>query len=111
MKFLEGLFQHTSHCKDFISDTDGLARIGRFTSLPCIPYDFANSVASDSLVQVMRTMADVSSSETLLFLRKLVNESLAETKDFWVTMGDQSKLLPLLDIKGQLQLAHHCLNR
>lgn len=111
MQFLEGLFQHTSHCKDFISDTDGLAQIGRFTSLPCIPYDFANSIASDSLVQVMRTMADVSSSETLLFLRKLVNESLAETKDFWVTMRDQSKLLPLLDIKGQSQLVHYCLDR
>lgn len=70
------------------------------TALPCIPYDFANSVASDSIVQVMRTMTDVASSETLLFLRKLVNLSLEETKEFWETMGDTSKLLPLLDVTG-----------
>lgn len=98
MQFFEGLFQNPTQCKDFISGTDGLERIGRLTALPCLPYDFANSVASDSLVQVMRTMTDTSPSETLLYLQKLVNASLAETEHIWGSMDDQSKLLPLLEI-------------
>lgn len=48
----------------------------------------------------MRNMADVAPNETLAFLQKLVNASLAETEDFWGSMDDQSKLLPLLDITG-----------
>ncbi|KAF7981836.1 hypothetical protein HWV62_31363 [Athelia sp. TMB] len=100
-RFLEGLFQTPSHCKDFINNTDGMARIGRFTALPCIPYDYANSLASDSLVQIMRNMTDVAPNETLAFLQNLVKSSLAETQDFWGTMDDHSKLLPLLDVTEQ----------
>ncbi|KAJ7647304.1 hypothetical protein FB45DRAFT_975025 [Roridomyces roridus] len=97
--FLEGLFQHTPHCKDFITATDGLARLGRLTSLPCIPYDFANSVASDSMVQVMRTMSELS------HLSKLVKESLDETKGFWESIDENSKLLPLVDIAADQEMA------
>lgn len=46
----------------------------------------------------MRTMTDVASGETLRYLQKLVKESLEETKEFWTSMDDQSKLLPLLEI-------------
>ncbi|KAF7321292.1 hypothetical protein MKEN_00649200 [Mycena kentingensis (nom. inval.)] len=101
LRFLEGLFQHTPHCKDFITSADGLERLGRITSLPCIPYDFANSVASDSLVQVMRTMAEVTTPETLAHLSKLVKESLEATKDFWETLKGDSKLLPLVDLAAE----------
>ncbi|KAF9012343.1 hypothetical protein BDQ17DRAFT_1232733 [Cyathus striatus] len=97
-RFLEGLFQHTPHCRDFIGTTDGLLRLGQLTSLPCLPYDFANSVASDSMVQVMRTMSEVAASETLLHLAGLVKESLEDTRSFWETMTEQSKLLSLVDI-------------
>ncbi|KAJ7462340.1 hypothetical protein B0H11DRAFT_2175426 [Mycena galericulata] len=103
--FLEGLFQHTPHCKDFITATDGLARLGRLTSLPCIPYDFANSVASDSMVQVMRTMSEVTTPETLAHLAKLVKESLEATKSFWESVDEKSKLLALVDITAEQQLA------
>ncbi|KAK7057165.1 hypothetical protein R3P38DRAFT_3252330 [Favolaschia claudopus] len=100
LRFLEGLFQHTPHCKDFITAADGLARLGRLTSLPCIPYDFANSVASDSIVQVMRTMSEVTTADTLAHLSKLVNESLEATKSFWESFEENSKLLSLVDITG-----------
>lgn len=82
--------------------TDGLTLLGRLTSLPCLPYDFANSVASDSMVQVMRTMTEVATDETLLHLSKLVKQSLDETRNFWETVSEPSKLLPLVDITGQL---------
>ena len=48
----------------------------------------------------MRNMTDVAPNETLAFLQNLVKSSLAETQDFWGTMDDHSKLLPLLDVTG-----------
>ncbi|RDB16805.1 E3 ubiquitin-protein ligase TOM1-like [Hypsizygus marmoreus] len=100
-RFLEGLFQHTAHCKDFITATDGLRLLGKLTSLPCLPYDFANSVGSDSMVQVMRTMTEVATDETLLHLAQLVRESLDDTRNFWETVEEHSKLLPLVDIAAE----------
>ncbi|KAK7053298.1 E3 ubiquitin-protein ligase tom1 [Paramarasmius palmivorus] len=97
-RFLEGLFQHSPHCREFITATDGMERLGRLTALPCLPYDFANSVASDSMVQVMRTMTEVATSETLVHLAKLVKDSLAVTEQFWSTSEEGSKLLPLINI-------------
>ncbi|KAH9949004.1 hypothetical protein B0H21DRAFT_198859 [Amylocystis lapponica] len=100
-KFLEGFFQHVPHCKDFIGDADTIDRFGRLTALPCLPYDFANSVASDSLVQVVRTMAEAATAETIAFLIKLVNESLGETKEFWETMDEHSRLLSMVEVSGE----------
>ncbi|KAI3618920.1 ubiquitin-protein ligase [Moniliophthora roreri] len=99
-RFLEGLFQHSPHCREFITSTDGMDCLGRLTSLPCLPYDFANSVSSDSMVQVMRTMTEVATSETLVHLAKLVKESLAATERFWSANEEDSKLLSLVNIDG-----------
>ena len=75
--------------------------MARLTTLPCLPYDFANSVASDSLVQVVRTMAEASTTETLTFLVKLVQESLGDCKDFWETMEEQPKLMNMIEFTGK----------
>ncbi|KAI6021384.1 hypothetical protein BKA83DRAFT_4464115 [Pisolithus microcarpus] len=91
-RFLEGLFQHPQHCKDFINTEDGLDRIGRLTALPCLPYDYANSVASDSLVQVIRTMAEIGPNDTLSYLSKLVAMSLDQTEEFWKFLAPESRL-------------------
>lgn len=80
--------------------TDGLTRLGKLTALPCMPYDFANSVSSDSMVQVMRTMTEVATNETLLHLAKLVQESLEMTKDFWSEFQETSKLASLMQISS-----------
>ncbi|KAI0318271.1 hypothetical protein OF83DRAFT_1262061 [Amylostereum chailletii] len=96
-RFLEGLFQHPPHCKDFITTFGGLERIGHMTALPCLPYDFANSVASDSLVQIVRTMFDTSPNVTMGHLMDIVKLSLADTKDFWADLKSGSKLMALLD--------------
>ncbi|KAI9449410.1 hypothetical protein BJY52DRAFT_1215929 [Lactarius psammicola] len=100
-RFLEGLFQHTSHCKDFISNSDGLVLLGRLTALPCIPYDFGGSVASDSLVQVIRTMFDAAPNATMNALTSWVKTSLQETSPFWSSLSRKSKFIELLDSAGQ----------
>ncbi|KAG6336038.1 hypothetical protein ID866_3054 [Astraeus odoratus] len=99
-RFLEGLFQHPQHCKDFIRTADGLDRVGRLTALPCLPYDYANSVASDSLVQVIRTMAEIVPHDTLQCLSKLVGLSLDQTMEFWKSLGPASRLAPMLEPKS-----------
>ncbi|KAI0699215.1 hypothetical protein BC835DRAFT_1412679 [Cytidiella melzeri] len=94
-KFLEGYFQHVPHCRDFVANTDGLQRIARLTAMPCIPYDFPNSVASDSLVQVVRTMVEAATSETLTFVINMVTDSLEETKDLRDEGSGESKFFEL----------------
>jgi len=110
IQFLEGFFQHPPHCKDFITMADGMKAIGRLTGLPCLPYDFANSVASDSMVQILRTMTEVSPNDTLVDMTKLVKQSLDDTRDFWQNVEEPSKLLPLVDLPGKTnfsQCEHH----
>ena len=76
--------------------------MARLTSLPCLPFDFANSVASDSLIQVVRTMTEAATNETITFLVKLVQESLEECKDFWDPINEQSKFLSLVEFDGKI---------
>ncbi|KAI6119856.1 hypothetical protein EDD16DRAFT_1895336 [Pisolithus croceorrhizus] len=103
-RFLEGLFQHPQHCKDFINTEDGLDRVGRLTALPCLPYDYANSVASDSLVQVIRTMAEIGPNDTLSYLSKLVAMSLDQTEEFWKCLAPESRLASMLKLNGDQAL-------
>jgi E3 ubiquitin-protein ligase HUWE1 len=98
---MEGLFQHTSHCKDFIQNYGALEQIGRITALSCLPYDFGNSFSSDSLVQVVRTMFDALPNQTMGSLCELVSVSLQDSKNFWSARPtSSSKLLTLLDINA-----------
>jgi hypothetical protein len=84
-----------------VSTTDGFAQLGRLTGLPCLPYDYANGVASDSMVQIMRTTVEVATNETFNLLANLVSESLDNTRSFWESVDAQSKLLPLVDTTGK----------
>ncbi|KAH8107868.1 hypothetical protein BXZ70DRAFT_1014411, partial [Cristinia sonorae] len=98
-KFLEGFFQHVPHCRDFVRNSDSRKRLGALTALPCLPYDYPNSVASDSLVQVVRTMMEASPTETLDFLIDLVNESLAQTNEFRDSAEGQPRFFSLVESK------------
>lgn len=53
------------------------------------------------MVQVMRAMTEVSTNETFHHLAQLVKESLEDTRSFWETPQEDSKLLPLVDTTGQ----------
>lgn len=101
MQFLEGLFQHTPHCRDFVAKTDGLDRLGRIMILPCIPYNYASSPGSDALVQVFRAMTDVAPTQTISKVLGQVRSSLNETREFWGTMDSNSKLLRYVDVSSE----------
>ena len=95
---MEGFFQHPPHCREFVADQEALDRFGKLTALPCLPYDFTNSLPSDSFVQVIRTMAEGATNETVAFLISIVREALEDTKEFWETLQEDSQFLALVNI-------------
>lgn len=99
-KFLDGMFQHAQHCQEFVENTDGLDRLGRLYALPCLPLGFGSSLAADSMVQLLRSMTEVSATKTLESLIKHVQESLEETKAFWQEPAEKSRLAELMDRAG-----------
>lgn len=98
-QFLEGLFQHPVHCKEFL-DAGGLKYLTDLTALPCLPYDFASSMASDPLIQIMRTVTESATLDAISHIAKLVQDSLEQTRSFWTEMREEPKLLPYIDLQG-----------
>ncbi|KIJ39919.1 hypothetical protein M422DRAFT_257242 [Sphaerobolus stellatus SS14] len=92
-RFLEGMFQHAPHCRDFVTNTDCVDRLSRIIVLPCIPYNYACSVSSDSMVQLLRVMTEVAPTQTVNKILEFVKVALDDTKEFWSTMDGKSKLL------------------
>ncbi|CAE7209973.1 unnamed protein product [Rhizoctonia solani] len=96
-RFLDGMFQHIPHSQEFVDNTDGLERLGRLYALPCLPLGYGSSLAADSMVQLLRSMTEVSATKTLESLTKQVQQSLDETKDFWQEPSDKSRLAELME--------------
>ena len=88
-----------------------MACFARLLALPCLPYDYANSIHSDSIVQVVRTMAEIAPTETLGHLSKQVKESLNETERFWSVAEDTSRFLPHVEITGMFILKYSAATR
>ncbi|KZV95100.1 hypothetical protein EXIGLDRAFT_644511 [Exidia glandulosa HHB12029] len=101
-RFLEGLFQHTPHCRDFVANTDGLERLGRLFTLPAMPFDFGST---EYFLQVIRTIAEVTPTQTLQKLTQHVKMSLEETKDIWQSLGAKAKLTEWTSISTTSTLA------
>ncbi|CAG8441327.1 3125_t:CDS:10 [Ambispora gerdemannii] len=80
-KFLDGLFQNSSHCKDFLKQ-NGLSIIIKFYSLPTLPYDFGNTPASYALSNSMRLIADVDSKSFVKCVITELNSALQNAKIF-----------------------------
>ncbi|KAJ9475492.1 HECT-type E3 ubiquitin transferase [Pseudozyma hubeiensis] len=76
-RFLEGLFQTSSHCKDFIK-MDGLDKLLSYYSAPCLPYDFSASLLADSLVTLIRLMAEISPSTVLIAMLRDIKAASEE---------------------------------
>jgi E3 ubiquitin-protein ligase HUWE1 len=89
-QFLEGLFQHTGHCREFVSKSDGVNLLIRLYDLPSLPANFCMTPAAQSIVSVMRAMAEAVPTPTLERLLGAVRESLDQTRPIW-KMGDEPR--------------------
>lgn len=97
-QFLEGLFQHTAHVKDFVTKVEGVDLLVKFYDLPSLPSYFHSSVAGGQIITVVRTMAEAVPSPTLEKLLKIVKTSLDETRDIW--KADGSMLTAAFEVSG-----------
>ncbi|KZO98855.1 hypothetical protein CALVIDRAFT_495662 [Calocera viscosa TUFC12733] len=103
-RFMDGLFQHTPHIRDFISKADGVERICKLFTLPCLPEDFASSSAAEALVAALRLMAEVNPQTTLVKVHEQVRSSLIDTKDFWSSAPETPKLYSMASVSTQEDL-------
>ncbi|KAF8320698.1 hypothetical protein DL93DRAFT_2163683 [Clavulina sp. PMI_390] len=82
-RFLEGLFQHPGHCRDFVNKSGGVYLVLNLYELPCLPTDFHTSSAAQSIIAVLRAMSEAVPTPTLERLTAAVNATLQETRDVW----------------------------
>jgi hypothetical protein len=100
-KFIEGLFQNTAHCKEFIK-FGGMKPLLGLYALPSISFDFSTSSSSASVSYLFRTIVDVNGSEassviyeSLAALAQEIDSCGIENVD-----GNESIFLPLTRLQG-----------
>lgn len=94
-RFLEIFFQSANHCKDFLK-VDGLVHLLKFYELPCVSYNFGASTAADSIVHLIRYIAEISPTVVIQGLLGEVRKSIDETKDIWTHSQNESNLIKLI---------------
>ncbi|CAO1614110.1 unnamed protein product [Sympodiomycopsis kandeliae] len=102
-RFLDGFFQSAPQCKEFLK-SDGPDKLLKFLSLPCLPYNFPSSMTADSLVSLLRYMAEVSPGAVVGALLKEIKKEVVETQSLWSTDTSKSSLAPLLDPSNDADL-------
>ncbi|RIA89170.1 hypothetical protein C1645_825193 [Glomus cerebriforme] len=100
-KFLEGLFQTQSHCREFLKQEHGLNIILKFYALPTVPYDFASSTASYSLSHLMRVVADVDPKKSVTAIIGALNEALQGATNFLNYDGKGGLLVEYIDLEAK----------
>jgi E3 ubiquitin-protein ligase HUWE1 len=101
---LEGLFQNSARFKEFRQD--GLDIILKFYSLPTLPYNFSTSTsdssvsqASESLKQLMRTIAE---NEPKVVIKSIL--AALGSNEFLDYTGKGGKLIKYADLIGMSKL-------
>ncbi|KAJ1537323.1 hypothetical protein HK096_007058, partial [Nowakowskiella sp. JEL0078] len=99
-RFLEGLFQNASHCKDFLK-LEGLQLLLKIYSLPSISYDFPSCAAANSLSFLFRIMVEVNPAHVVNLLGKEVEEILKLAMNLISNEnGVDSEFAKYIDTKG-----------
>ncbi|RUS26303.1 hypothetical protein BC938DRAFT_470948 [Jimgerdemannia flammicorona] len=104
-RFLEGLFQNNSHCREFFKQ-NGLELLLKLYSLPLAPYDFANSPASYSLSHLFHLVTEVNSVATVHEILKRVQTVLTDAKPFLEYEGPTAMIADFIDLNGRYKLSN-----
>ncbi|TIB37190.1 hypothetical protein E3P86_02254 [Wallemia ichthyophaga] len=96
-RFLESVFTNGTHAKEFL-DAGGLERLGRFFGLPCLPYDFSISRASEAIAQLGRVLIEIKPEVTLMWSMEQVREKLESTRHIWSEMRNKSLFIKMKDL-------------
>ncbi|KAG4300575.1 hypothetical protein PCK1_003004 [Pneumocystis canis] len=74
-RFLEGFFQNSSHCREFLKN-NGLDILLQYYTLPSLPYDFIDTPAAYSLSHLFRIISEVNVQSVLLDIMRYFQKSL-----------------------------------
>ncbi|KAM0754248.1 hypothetical protein T439DRAFT_311132 [Meredithblackwellia eburnea MCA 4105] len=94
-RFLEGLFQNLSHCKDFVKLDPFPVLLDIFT-LPCAPALTSHTPAFSATSSIFRLMIEVKSTEVVSAVLKQVKKYLEKTKPVWKAQDKSSVISQLL---------------
>ena len=81
-------------------DGGGLEKIGQFFSLPCLPYDFSTTKASESIAHLGRVLIETKPESSLSWSLDQVKISLENTKDIWSQFRKSSLFKELKEINN-----------
>ncbi|KAH9820843.1 hypothetical protein DFH28DRAFT_1121207 [Melampsora americana] len=90
-RLLESMLQNVAHCQDFIS-MGALDVLLGLVRLPCIPYDFAITPASEAFASTIRVLTETLPKETLTVVMKQLRVDLIQLKPFWETIRPNAQL-------------------
>ncbi|KAJ3321382.1 hypothetical protein HDV06_004367 [Boothiomyces sp. JEL0866] len=96
-RFLEGLFQNVSHCKDFLR-FNGLQLLLNFYTLKSIPYDFGTSPSSAPLSYIIRVIIEVNLQETAGLIGEGIQNFISNISSFLNHTGNESHIFPYLSV-------------
>ncbi|KAK4704493.1 hypothetical protein P7C70_g1715, partial [Phenoliferia sp. Uapishka_3] len=94
-RFLEGLFQNLSHCKDFVK-LDPIPILLDIFSLPCAPSLTLHHPAFNATSGLFRLMIEVKANEVVTEVLKQVKVYLDETKPLWSGRAKETRVASLL---------------
>lgn len=83
------------HCRDFIK-LDPLPVLLEILELPCMPMVVPSTAAFSSISSTFRIVSEVKPVETAKAILKQVAVHLENTKWFWETLGEESRLLDVV---------------
>lgn len=96
-QFLESVFTNGTHAREFL-DAGGLDRLGKFFGLPCLPYDFSISRASEAIAQLGRVLIEIKPEVSLIWSMEQIREKLENTKHIWSEMRTKSLFIKMKDL-------------
>jgi len=82
-RFLEGVLQNQSHCKEFIRSHRGLELLCDALSLPCIPGHFHESPNAPAITTLFRILGEIVPNSVLITVVQRTRSALDATKFLW----------------------------
>lgn len=94
-QLLESMLQNVAHCQDFVT-MGALDVLLGLIRLPCIPYDFASTPASEAFASTIRVLTETLPKETLTVVMKQLRTDLTQLQPFWQSIQAKPQMTSMI---------------
>jgi E3 ubiquitin-protein ligase HUWE1 len=101
LQFLEGLFQNTAHCKEFIK-LQGMDVLMKLYTIPTLPYDFPGSSTGYALSMLIRLLIDSDAMSVYPFIQKSLFDSIKDVEKIISKNVDISLVRRFIEFDGNV---------